>query len=290
MTRPNQGLSSLAPGGGKMRDPGKEVDLLVMDSFRFGEDYHDKFDPKAYLKNYSQVKPYSEFSLGCFHEFWSKMAKRNSRVLDFGGGPAVYDLISATPYAEEIIFAEYSQENRKEVAAWRERSRDAHDWSPYFKFVVQRLEGKGSEEALIREAELRKKITHILPCDISLEDPVKWPSTWTSQLDSFDVVTTSFCIEAAVKTETEYRNAIAKLRKYLKPGGYLVMHSSIGGTFYTVGKEKFRCFFVSENQIPEILRKEGFSEVADMKLQAEPTSELYDDEKLYFVSACCTCN
>ena len=27
MTRPNQGLSSLAPGGGKMRDPGNEVDL-----------------------------------------------------------------------------------------------------------------------------------------------------------------------------------------------------------------------------------------------------------------------
>ena len=25
VTRPNQGLSSLAPGGGKMRDPGNEV-------------------------------------------------------------------------------------------------------------------------------------------------------------------------------------------------------------------------------------------------------------------------
>ncbi|XP_020602466.1 indolethylamine N-methyltransferase-like [Orbicella faveolata] len=258
----------------------------MMDSFHFGEDYHDKFDPKAYLKNYSQVESYSgEFSLRCFHEFWSKMAKRNVRVLDFGGGPAIYDLISAVPYAEEIIFAEYSEENRKEVAAWRERSRDAHDWSPYFSFVVQRFEGKGSEKALIREAELRKKITHILPCDIALEDPVRWPSTWTSQLGLFDVVTTSFCIEAAVKSEVEYGNAIAKLKKYLKPGGYLVMHSSIGETFYTVGKEKFRCYFVSENQIREILRKEGFCEVADMKLQAEPTSELYDREKLYFVSA-----
>jgi len=72
-----------------------------MDSFHFGEDYHDKFDPKAYLKNYSQVESYSgEFSLRCFHEFWSKTAKRNVRVLDFGGGPAIYDLISAVPYAE----------------------------------------------------------------------------------------------------------------------------------------------------------------------------------------------
>ena len=256
----------------------------MMDSIRFGKDYHNKFDPKAYLKNYSQVESSSEFSLRCFHEFWSKMAKRNARVLNFGGGPAIYDLISAAPYAEEIIFAEYSEENRREVAAWREKSPDAHDWSPYFKFVVQRLESKGSDEALIREAELRKNLTHILPSDIALEDPVKWPSTWTSQLGSFDVVTTSFCIEAAVKSEIEYGIAITKLKKYLKPGGYLVMHSSIGETFYTVGKEKFRCYFVSENQIQEILRNEGFCEV-DMKLQAEPTSDLYDREKLYFVSA-----
>jgi len=29
VTRPNQGLSSLAPGGGKMRDPGNEVDMQI---------------------------------------------------------------------------------------------------------------------------------------------------------------------------------------------------------------------------------------------------------------------
>ena len=141
--------------------------ILTMESLRFGEDYHKKFDPKAYLNYYSVTGDQtdrwaesSEFSLRCFHEFWSKMAKRNARVLDFGGGPAIYDLISAAPYAEEIVFAEYSEVNRKEVAAWRERSPDAHDWSPYFRFVLQRLEGKGSEEALVREAELRKKITY----------------------------------------------------------------------------------------------------------------------------------
>ena len=261
--------------------------ILTMESLRFGEDYHNKFDPKAYLNYYSGTDDhveYREFSLRCFHEFWSKMAKRNVRVLDFGGGPAIFDLISAAPYAEEIIFAEYSEENRKEAAAWRDRSPDAHDWSPYFKFVLQRLEGKGSEEALIREAELREKITHILPCDIALEDPVKWPSTWTSQLGSFDVVTTSLCLEAAVKSETEYRDAIAKLKKYLKPGGFLVMFSVIGETFYYVGKEKFYCLFLSENQIQEILCQEGFGGV-DMRSTPMDPNEFCDAEKVYFVSA-----
>ena len=259
----------------------------MMNSIRFGEDYQNRFDPKAFPNYYNgtgdQVED-SEFPLRCFHEFWSKMPKRNARVLDFGGGPAIYDLISAAPYAEEIIFAEYSEENRKEVAAWREKSPNAHDWSPFFKFVLQRLEGKGSEEALIREAELRKKITHILPCDIALEDPVEWPSTWTSQLGSFDVVTTSLCLETAVKSEIDYRNAIAKLKRYLKPGGFLVMYSVIGETFYYVGKEKFYCLFVSENQIQEILCQEGFGGV-DMRSTTMDPNEFCDAEKVYFVSA-----
>ena len=259
-----------------------------MHSLRVGEDYHNKFDPKAYLNYFNgtgdQVEA-SEFSLRCLHEFWWKMAKRNARVLDFGGGPAIYDLISAAPYAEEIIFAEYSEENRKEVASWRERSPGAYDWSPFFRFVLQRLEGKGrGEEALIREAELRKKITHILPCDIALEDPVKWPSTWTSQLGSFDVVITSSCLEAAAKSEIEYRDAIAKLKKYLKPGGFLVMYSFIGQTFYYVGKEKFYFLFVSENQIQEILCQGGFGDVDMRSIPKEP-NEFCDAEKEYFVSA-----
>ena len=63
---------------------------------RFGEDYHKKFEPKAYLNYYSGTgdqAEYREFSLRSFHEFWSKMAKRNVRVLDFGGGSAIFDLI-----------------------------------------------------------------------------------------------------------------------------------------------------------------------------------------------------
>ena len=225
------------------------MDCLLADdgfiSFRWPGTTTTSLTQKLTLK--ITVESYSEFSLGCFYEFWSKMGKRNARVLDFGGGPAIYDLISAAPYAEEIIFAECSEENRKEVAAWQERSRDVYDWLPYFRFVLQRLEGKGSKEALIREAELRKKESHILPCDIALEDPVKWPSTWASQPGTLDVVTTSLCIEAAVKTEIEYRNAIAKFRKYLKPGGYLVMYSSIGETFYTIGKEK-SCWVFCERE------------------------------------------
>ena len=62
------------------------------------------------------------------------------------------------------------------------------------------------------------------------------------------------------------------------------MYSSIGGTFYTVGKEKFYCYFMRENQIQVVLRQEGFSD-PDMKTISVDPNEFCEDEKMYFVSA-----
>ncbi|KAJ7315644.1 hypothetical protein OS493_038477 [Desmophyllum pertusum] len=195
---------------------------------RFGKDYHEHFDPKVYLNHYwsgvsAEKVDHNHFIMRNFHDAWSKMPKKNLRILEFGGGAKICNLISGEPYAEEIIFSEYSERNRQALEAWRQKSADAHDWSTYFKFVVEYLEGKGSEEVCIREAELRKKITHILPCDIGWEDPVKWPSSWSSQSAMFDVITISLCLEVAVTSDEGYRHAIAKLRRYLKPGGFVLM-------------------------------------------------------------------
>ena len=107
---------------------------------------------------------------------------------------------------------------------WLQKSPESYDWLPYFKFVVQTLEGKNSDGVAIRESELRKKIKHVLPCDIGWEDPVKWPSSWSSQSATFDVVSTSLCLEACVTSNEGYRRAIAKLKRYLKPGG---LHSHV---------------------------------------------------------------
>jgi len=126
------------------------------------------------------------------------LASKNLRVLEFGGGPSIFDLIAAAPYAEEIIFAEYNEKNWEEMEKWLQKSPESYDWLPYFKFVVQTLEGKNSDGVAIRESELRKKIKHVLPCDIGSEDPLKWPSSWSSQSATFDVVSTSLCLEACV--------------------------------------------------------------------------------------------
>ena len=235
---------------------------------RFGKEYYNYFDAKAYLSSYFSgisEETYFQFTMRNFHEAWSKMPEGNLRVLEFGGGPNISALISAEPYTKEIIFAEYSERNRREVEGWLQKSPDSHDWSSYFNFVVQNLEGKTSEDVSFRQDALREKITHILPCDIGWEDPVKWPSSWSSQIRSFDVITTNLCLEASVTSTEDYRHAIAKLSRYLKAGGYFVMLGVLGESFYMVGNEKFYCFPLSKSIIEETFAEEGY-QILDLKV------------------------
>ena len=252
---------------------------------KYGKDYHNYFDVENYLDFYRDPK-LSEFQYVARHEFWSRLAPRkNLRVLNFGGGPVISDLISAAPFVEEIIFAEYSERNQQAVEKWRQNLPDSHDWSAHFRFIVENLEGRSREEAAIRESELRRKITHILPCDIEWDNPVKWPSSWGSQSAMFDVVTTSLCLEACVTSKESYRHAIGKLKRYLKPGGYIVMYGVTEEKYYFVGQERFYCFPLTTNLIQETLASEGFKMFNEIKLLAVSLEPYGDAKEIFFVTA-----
>ena len=66
-------------------------------------------------------------------------------MLEFGGGPVIKNLISAAPFVQEIVFSAYSESKRTEVELWKDNKQGAHDWSPFFKYVVNKLERKEGE-------------------------------------------------------------------------------------------------------------------------------------------------
>ena len=107
-----------------------------LQTWSYGKDYHNYFDVEIYLDFYREPK-LNEFQYVARHEFWSRLAPRkNFRVLNFGGGPVISDLISAAPFVKEIIFAEYSERNRQAVEKWRQNLPDSHDWSAHFRFIL----------------------------------------------------------------------------------------------------------------------------------------------------------
>ena len=71
-----------------------------------------------------------------YHDNWNP---ETARLLEFGGGPCIYPLISAAPHVSEIVFAEYAEEGRREVKLWKNNDATAHDWAPYFRYVLNAI-------------------------------------------------------------------------------------------------------------------------------------------------------
>ena len=90
--------------------------------------------PNGVIDEERGVQP---FYLESIHEFYrdyhSNWNPETARLLEFGGGPCIYPLISAAPYVRGIVFAEYAEEGRREVELWKNDDATAHDWTPYFR-------------------------------------------------------------------------------------------------------------------------------------------------------------
>ena len=243
-----------------------------MASQQVSKDY-EMFDPWAYLEyQYGEVDAFHHHSLKHIHDFYKSYGSPSSglKVLDFGAGPVIAYVISASLYASEIVLSEYLERNRKVLQMWLDRDPNAPNWSPFFEYVVQELEGKSKEEAAKREEKLRQVVKAVIPCDIHKDPPVE-----PAYCGPYDVIVTSFCLENACNSLEEVSGAVSKLAKLLKPEGKLVIITMDGPGdtfFYMVGEKKFTSLSISEEALTTILQQNGFH---DITFQCQPcTPEL----------------
>ena len=268
-----------------------------MAEFRHGTDYHTQFDTKVYLGllellfNPNDKKSLFEFRLRPFHNFWSNFeacSLRDStgvRCLEYGGGPCIGNLISASPKVDHIVFSEYIESCRQAVRSWKAGSSEAYNWSPWIEFVVRDLEGESNaQEVLSRAEDLKQKIKSVVHCDVTKNPIVDLESEDIGK--PFDVVSSSLCLEAGVSSEQEYKNTVAKLCKFLKPNGYLCMFGVLKETFYSVGKEKFRVFPLTQVLIEEAMEAGGLQEIKfeQFDLEGIVPPKVANAQFMYFVS------
>ena len=268
-----------------------------MEESRFGTDYHTCFDTKVYLGLLEQIFNPSDkegsfgFRLKPFHNFWSNFEASSLkdstgiRCLEFGGGPCIGNLISASPKVDHIVFSEYVESNRKAVESWIAGSREAYDWSPWIEFVVRDLEGDNNAQAVLeRTQDIKRKVKSVVPCDVTKDPIVNLESAEIGK--AFDVVSTSLCIEAGVSSEQEYKRTVTKLCKFLKPNGYLCMFGVLNETFYCVGKVKFRTFPVTQVMIEEAMKAGGIQEInfEQFDLKGITPPEVSSAQFMYFAS------
>lgn len=239
----------------------------------FGNEYGGEFDAEGYMKNLYSLGTADEvhcgFPLGLLHKFWDAFPpteRGDLKVLDYGAGPTVIWQISSALHASEIVFAEFAGSNRKVLQRWVDGDSSVHDWSQYFKYVVQTLENKGEEEAKAREAKLRSLVKAVVPCDATQDPPIQ-----RGYEGPYDVLLSFLCLPAAAKTEEEYRAVVARVGNLLKPGGKIVMYEPEEpvNSFYTYETTKFHWLSTSERMVRSALGSAGFEDVQIEKLSTE---------------------
>ena len=238
-----------------------------MASQQVSRDY-EMFDPWPYLDNlYGEVDAFHRHSFKRIHDFYKSCGSPSTglKVLEFGAGPVIAYVISASLYASEIVLSEYMETNRKVLQMWLDRDPNTPNWSPFFEHVVQELEGKSKEEAARREEELRKVVKAVIPCDIHKDPPVE-----PAYCGPYDVIFTGYCLESACNSLEELSEAISKLAKLLKPGGKLVIITMEGPGdtfFYVVGDKKFFTLSIWQEALKTILKQNGF---CDITIKCQP--------------------
>ena len=234
-------------------------------------DFQTRFSPQDYLGTYFQTPGTPEnalfdISMNNMHKAIGRLlseevkASDKVRVLDYGCGPVIANTISAAgiPNVSEIVLAEYTARNREAVQQWLDKDPSAFNWSPYFKYIVQTLEGKTEQQVDEREERMRS-LVKVVPCDISLNPPIE-----KGYEGPYDIVISSLCLESGCENIEEYRAGVAKLSSLLKPGGLLLIFSTEPQpeeepTYYLVGSQYFHDLKFSYDVVVGSLKEAGLN-------------------------------
>lgn len=214
------------------------------------------FDPNDYLNEYYGDVGAENLALLRFMNETYRQLPRGGRLLDFGGGPTIYPLISAVGRVDEVHFSDYLPANLEAVRRWLSKHPSAFDWSEFVRQAIELETGAPCSNADIarREDEIRSLVTGLMRCDASRTPPIEGVYT------PYDVIVTNFCAESATSDRWQWRAFVINIVSLLKPGGVLIMSALKGAGSYAVGSRRFPAVDISEDDLIELLEETGFQQ------------------------------
>ncbi len=215
----------------------------------------EHFDPVAYLDEYYGDMGTENLELLRFLAETYLSLPKGGVLLDFGGGPTIYPLISAATRVDEIHFCDYLEANLDEVRRWIDASPTAFDWDPFIRKALELETGEPCTDAEVeqRANRIKERITRLMRCDASRRPPIEGPH------GLYDVVLTNFCAESATSDREQWRTYMANIVSVLKPGGWLVLSALKGASRYSVGPRYFPAVEIVEDDLVQLLEASGFA-------------------------------
>ncbi|NXK86246.1 NNMT methyltransferase, partial [Formicarius rufipectus] len=226
--------------------------------FTEADAYQRCFNPRAYLEQYYSMSDSKEWAnvflrqnLKGLHKIFSLDELKGRTLIDVGCGPTIYQLLSACEHFEEIIALDYTDQNRRELEKWLRNEEGAFDWVPVVKCVCE-LEGD-REKWAEKQEKVRKKVKQVLKCDVTKANP-----TDPVSLPPADCIISTLCLEGACKDLPTFRRALRNVGTLVKPGGHLVMVTTLRTTFYTFGELVFSGLHLEKHEVEAAVEAAGF--------------------------------
>ena len=205
---------------------------------------------------YSSIDEFHAFSLKCLDRFFKSYQPPagGAKLLEFGGGAVVSNLISAAPKCKEIVFGEFREDNRERIHQWLRKDPLSFNWHQFFSYVVGTLEGGTEVNIEERKELLRNTFKAVVPFDIFQADPVK-------DKGPYDIITSALCLEYLDLTKKEYVECVAKVAHLLKPGGIFVIQALENVHSWVTAYETTNLTSISREFLQEALEVAGFSQI-----------------------------
>ena len=205
---------------------------------------------QAYLADYYRlVEPDERLTIAYFVE-----ALRGSDcgepLLLFGVGPTMHHTFLATGAASEIHLAEYLPANRREIERWLAGAPDAHDWRPFVEYTLT-CEGvvrPTPEQVSEREAQVRAKVTALLPADVRRDDPLGGRGD-----APYATVISAYCADSATSDAATWERYMQRIAGLVRPGGLFLTAALRRSTGYVVGDKTFPSARVDEHALRRVL-------------------------------------
>ncbi|KAM5125763.1 nicotinamide N-methyltransferase-like isoform 2-T2 [Mantella aurantiaca] len=171
-------------------------------------------------------------------------------LIDISPGSFIHHLYSASNSFQEIVVVKSNEKCIMELSRWLHDRTGAYDWM-HTSAAAADLEGNRDQHQE-KESCLKSSIKQILKCDFEQENitsPVELPLA--------DCVLCVWILDVISKNEEEYMRNLEKTLKLLKPGGHLLLMSSIDATYFTAGGERLHAFTHDESFVKNTLSKLG---------------------------------
>ncbi|XP_065273138.1 nicotinamide N-methyltransferase-like [Emys orbicularis] len=176
---------------------------------------------------------------------------KGNTLIRIGSAPSIFELFSACESFKEIIVTQNTDRNCQELQKWLKKEPGAFNWTPVVKYACE-LEGDRKKWAE-KEEKLRRTVKQVLECDVTKFNPVTFAS-----LPPADCLVMCHSLVTTCKDLSTYRAALKNVSSLLKPGGHLLMVTTMKCSHCVVGQHKVSCLFLEKEVLEEAVKEAGY--------------------------------